>query len=185
MIYFISDTHFYHKSIIPYCKRPFASIDEMNRKLIENWNFTVNNDDTIYFLGDFSFGNTELTHDICNQLNGKKIMIRGNHDRDRGEKSWRNIGFDMVLDSPQKLYYIDRNHKVKYVILSHEPQYLKDNEFNIHGHIHDALIESEYPDMHCNNHLCVCVERINYKPISFEEIQKQYLEKFFMEKEGR
>ena len=57
MIYFISDTHFYHKSIIPYCKRPFASIEEMNKKLIDNWNYTINDDDTIYFLGDFSFGN--------------------------------------------------------------------------------------------------------------------------------
>ncbi|MFR3182150.1 MAG: hypothetical protein ACLTPN_00790 [Clostridia bacterium] len=83
------------------------------------------------------------------------------------------------------MYYIDRDHRCRYVLLSHEPQYIKDNEFNIHGHIHDALIESEYPDMSPNNHLCVSVERINYKPISFEEIQKKYLEKFFIEKEGR
>ncbi len=185
MIYFISDTHFYHKSIIPYCKRPFASIEEMNKKLIDNWNYTINDDDTIYFLGDFSFGNTEQNHAICNQLKGIKVIIRGNHDRDRGEQSWKNMGFDLVLDSPQKLYYADRNHNFKYVILSHEPQYIKDNEFNIHGHIHDALLDSEYPDMSPNNHLCVCVERINYKPISFEDIQKEYLEKFFIEKEGR
>ena len=34
MIYLISDTHFYHKSIIPDCKRPFSSINEMNEKII-------------------------------------------------------------------------------------------------------------------------------------------------------
>lgn len=49
MIYLISDTHFYHKSIIPYCKRPFSSINEMNEKIIENWNLIVTNKDILYF----------------------------------------------------------------------------------------------------------------------------------------
>ena len=185
MIYLISDTHFYHKSIIPYCKRPFSSINEMNEKIIENWNSIVTNKDIVYFLGDFSFASTEMTRDICNRLNGYKIMIRGNHDRDRGEMSWRNIGFQEVFSTPQVLYYVDRNSNLRHVTLSHEPQYISNNEFNIHGHIHDSLLSSEYPDMNQNNHLCVCVERINYRPISFEDIQRDYLEKFFIEKEGR
>lgn len=185
MIYFISDTHFSHKTIIQYCKRPFLNIQEMNEKIINNWNEVVNKDDVVYFLGDFSFTNSEVTKDICNRLNGYKIILRGNHDRDRGEVSWKNIGFDKVLDNTEKLYYVDSNNILRYVILSHEPKYIKDNEFNIHGHIHDAMLSSEYPDMNPNNHLCVCVERINYKPISFEEIQKEYLKKFFIEKEGR
>lgn len=185
IIYFISDTHFYHKSIIPYCNRPFSSIENMNKKLIDNWNNTILDSDTIYFLGDFSFTNTEMTKEICNQLKGYKIIIRGNHDRDRGEISWKNIGFQEVLNNPHKLYYIDKKSNLRYIILSHEPQYINDNEFNLHGHIHDTLLSSEYPDMNSNNHLCVCVEKINYRPISFETIQKEYLEKFFKEKEGR
>lgn len=76
MIYFISDTHFYHKSIISYCHRPFYSIEEMNKKLIENWNNIIEEDDIVYFLGDFSFANVEQTKDIYNQLKGIKILIK-------------------------------------------------------------------------------------------------------------
>jgi calcineurin-like phosphoesterase family protein len=54
-IFFTSDTHFYHTNIIKYCNRPFSSVEEMNQKLIENWNNTISEHDTIFHLGDFMF----------------------------------------------------------------------------------------------------------------------------------
>ena len=36
MIYFTSDTHFFHSNIINLCDRPFKNVDEMNRVLIRN-----------------------------------------------------------------------------------------------------------------------------------------------------
>ena len=53
MIYFISDTHFGHKNIVSYCKRPFIDTHEMNKTIIDNINSVVKPSDTLYFLGDF------------------------------------------------------------------------------------------------------------------------------------
>ena len=53
MIFFTSDTHFNHKAIISYCSRPFESVEEMNDRLIDNWNQVVKPSDTVYHLGDF------------------------------------------------------------------------------------------------------------------------------------
>ena len=109
--------------------------------------------------------------------------MRGMPDRDTDIEYFKEIGFSQVFDTPQRLYYTDQYSDMKYVILSHEPQYINDNEFNIHGHIHDSSLSSEYPDMNQDNHLCVCVERINYTPILFDNIQEDYLEDFFNRKE--
>lgn len=80
-VFFTSDTHFGHANIIKYCARPYSSVEEMNRDLIERWNSVVGPLDTIYHLGDFSLGKVDPS-DILRKLNGKrKILIRGNHDR--------------------------------------------------------------------------------------------------------
>lgn len=54
MIYYTADLHFGHANIIKLCHRPFASIEEMDEKLIEKWNNKVKNGDTVYIVGDFA-----------------------------------------------------------------------------------------------------------------------------------
>ena len=54
-IFFVADTHFFHKNIIKYCSQPFLSITEMNETLIKNWNSKVSPGDIVFHLGDFAF----------------------------------------------------------------------------------------------------------------------------------
>ena len=53
-IFFTSDTHFDHANIIKFCDRPFKDVEEMNWKLIKNWNDKVPQDGLVFHLGDFA-----------------------------------------------------------------------------------------------------------------------------------
>ena len=52
----ISDIHFSHKNIIKYVDRPYTTVGEINRNLIDNWNDCVDVNDQVFFCGDFGFG---------------------------------------------------------------------------------------------------------------------------------
>lgn len=80
-IFYISDTHFGHAHIIRYDNRPFMNATEMEEAIIERWNEVVSDKDTVYILGDFSWYKEEQTLGILNRLSGKKVLVKGNHDR--------------------------------------------------------------------------------------------------------
>ena len=93
MIFFTSDTHFGHTNIIQYCNRPFTDIDQMNEVMIKNWNDRVALGDVVYHLGDFSMGPKENVY-IRRCLNGKLILVKGNHDRK--DPLLKEAGFDEI-----------------------------------------------------------------------------------------
>ena len=85
----IAIRHFNHKNIIKYepdSRGQFNSIEEMNETIMQNWNSVVNNEDTIYVLGDFFMGHISTIEPILNRLKGKIILIRGNHDQKNRRK---------------------------------------------------------------------------------------------------
>lgn len=57
--WFTSDTKFSNKNIIEYANRPYKTVEEMNKSLIDNWNLYVNIEDQFFFLGDFGHGNVD------------------------------------------------------------------------------------------------------------------------------
>jgi calcineurin-like phosphoesterase family protein len=70
----------------------------MNQALIDNWNAKVHKKETIFCLGDFAFVNSkdQLKH-LLSQLNGHKVLVKGNHDRDN--KTMLEAGFDRVIEN--------------------------------------------------------------------------------------
>lgn len=148
----IADLHFGHSNIIKYCNRPFENADEMNRAIIKNWNETVSNNDTVLVLGDVGFGSKEYIASLIKQLNGKKILIMGNHDN-WSEQTYRDMGFHTVSRFP--ILWND------FYLLSHAPLILSETTpyFNLYGHVHN---DSRYVDTASSK--CVSVERIGYRP---------------------
>lgn len=154
-IWFIADMHFDDERILRYENRPFEQVKEMNEHMIENWNRVVKEEDEVYVVGDI--GNEE----IISLLHGIKYLVKGNHDV-KSNKWYRNCGFEEVYDKPVILN--------EFWIISHEPLYVNENMpyANIFGHVHNSAIYKTYS----KQHYCVSVERIQYTPISFEEIKK-------------
>lgn len=166
-VYIISDTHFSHKNIIDYCNRPFQTVEEMNNTMINNWNRVVTNNDLVIHLGDVGLGSKEQVSSIIQQLNGRKMLIMGNHDHFR-EKDYRAMGFETVSRFP-----ILWN---KNFLLSHAPLDISESVpyFNIYGHVHN---DERYTNT--SNSCCVSAERIDYTPIFlYDTITKQYGEAF-------
>ena len=80
MIYFTSDLHFWHKNAIIYTHRPFEIVEEMNEKLIECWNKTIQKNDEVYILGDVTMVRPGRATEIITRLKGRKYLLMGNHD---------------------------------------------------------------------------------------------------------
>ena len=89
-IWFTSDTHYGHKNIAGKEVsrwtdgfRKFTSVQQMNEALITNINKYVKEDDTLYHLGDFAFGDAKVITEFRNSLVCKNIhLILGNHDQE-------------------------------------------------------------------------------------------------------
>lgn len=159
-IFFIADTHFGDSNILNYENRPFKNISDMDRAMVNNWNGVVKSTDSVYIVGDFGAEGKE--GQILEQLNGKKFLIKGNHDIESNHY-YRKAGFLEVYDKPIILN--------EFWIISHKPLYMNTNMpyANIFGHIHNSPLFKDFS----SHHYCVSVERINYTPILFENIIKK------------
>jgi len=161
-----SDIHFNHTNILKYCDRKFDNIEEHDDYYIKIWNKNISNEDTIYYLGDFLLSNKHALKKILEQLNGKKVLIRGNHDRFTTNK-YITGGFSEVVN--YKIENIDSKIiGVKgNIFFSHYPfsdideykiLYNKNNcVLNIHGHLHNKTIPSK-------EFLSVCCD-VNKNPV--------------------
>ena len=91
--WFTADTHFGHQNILKICKRPFDTIEEMDRTLIANWNSVVGKNDQVFHLGDFAYrADQRLMRRVFSQLNGQKFLIEGNHDNEHTRQlKWSDV----------------------------------------------------------------------------------------------
>lgn len=164
MIYFTSDTHFFHRNIIDFCNRPFKDAEEMNVEMIKRWNERVEPSDSVYFLGDFSFGNKENTESVLYRLNGHKHLIVGNHDR-KGRASdtdWA-LHFNSVQD-----YMRLKLEGMKFVLCHFPFASWERGYVNLHGHTH-----GKSPKLY--GRLDVGVDSHNFYPITAGEAYSQAL----------
>ena len=168
MIYFTSDFHLGHENVIKFQNRPFSNVEEMNKVLIINYNSLVKKEDICYILGDIAHHiPVEKTNELISKLNGKKFLIKGNHDKNYDESL-----FSGIYDLCEKSFSHKDFHR--FFVLMHYPllSWHKANSgaIHLHGHIHS---DGSYNKKNYEKHIFrydVGVDANNYFPVSIEQI---------------
>ena len=177
-VFFSSDWHLNHANIAgAECSswgggyRTFKSKEEMTEVIIAAVNKTVGINDTLYYLGDFCFGDHTLTPKWRDRILCKNIIfIKGNHDNNI--RKYRD-SFPSISD------YLRTKVEGQSIVFSHYPimswENMSRGSWMIHGHCH------AHDDVDALNELCKRFDcgidsayKIfgEYRPFSFTEIKE-------------
>ena len=139
------------------------STKEEEAQQIEQWNSVVGKDDLVLYIGDFCDGGVGDLEELSRMLNGRKILIKGNHDRLDDE--WYCCAFEDVVAGIR----IDELN-LRLVHVKEEAKDLQPGERIIYGHEHRLM--SEPPPTTCDS-ICVCAKWHGWKPITLSEAIRQ------------
>lgn len=173
--YLFSDPHHGHDAIYRFTDnagaplRPWAAnAEEGDALMLEAWNGQIKPKDTVYVLGDVAIKRRALA--LLSRLNGRKILIRGNHD------------IFKLGDYIAHFEDIRGSHKIDQIILSHYlihpasiPRWCHGN---VHGHIHAQVVRHEQSGAEDLRYFNICVERLGLAPVPFEQVQALMAERY-------
>jgi calcineurin-like phosphoesterase family protein len=170
IVRFIGCLHLGHEAIAKH--RGWDNSDEHDEHLIKQWNLMVSKRDTTYIVGDVTMEKSAHYHKL-DKLNGRKIVILGNHDRHQDIKKLQLHvnGIAGTVD-------------YKGFIITHAPIHPNEVQFyrgNIHAHIHhinkleEVIVSDKYldegnktaPTLH--KYFNVDAHLLDYLPISIDE----------------
>ena len=136
-----SDLHFGHKNIMTFCpearSRFKLDLDYMNETMVKEWNEMIEPEDTVYILGDVAFLPAAKATSFMRRLNGRKILVEGNHDR----KLLQDPEFRAEFAEVHK--YLDINYNGTKVVMFHYPiaewDQMHRGAVHLHGHLHGGI----------------------------------------------
>lgn len=136
--YITSDLHWGHKNIMSFCPVSRArfrnDVDYMNEAMVKEWNDLIESEDLVYILGDVAFLPAQKATEYMRRLNGRKILVQGNHDR----KLLQDAGFRDCFEEIH--YYLDINYNGTKVVMLHYPiaewDQMHRGAVHFHGHLH-------------------------------------------------
>lgn len=171
---------FFHRNIIQFSNRPFKDVVEMNQAIADRHNEVMDENDTLYYLGDFGLNldnNLRLVYELRDMFKVKNfIFICGNHDkliiRNR-EQLLRDGVFNSIND------YLEVSYEKQKIILFHFAirniwNHAHHGSWHMYGHSHATLPE----DDSCS--FDVGVDGHNFYPWSFLQIKEKMKTKRFI-----
>lgn len=151
---FTSDPHLSHKNIINFERKQFKTIDEHDTFIKYIIQSNVKPNDTLYLLGDVG-EMSDKNIEFWKSLPCKTILIRGNHDTQKGKLL---KAFDVVSDVP--IFYKKR------ILLSHEPLPVTNETINVHGHLHGS-------HLNMNSYINLSIHVADYKIWTEKDLEKR------------
>ena len=169
MIWLTSDLHLGHEAAIRLSGRPFSNVEEMNRCLVGNYNQLVTGRDTVYILGDLTYRIKEKeANELVSKLNGKKILIRGNHDR---------VNYDATLFTEicdlKKLRYQHCKFILMHYLLA-EWEGKEHYSIHLHGHIHSKGRYNQENIRRGIRQYDVGVDANYFEPVNLDELVRLF-----------
>lgn len=173
--FLIADPHFSHEGVCKFLRddqtklRPWDKAEDMDEAMIENWNKVVRPVDKVYVCGDLVMKAKKQIR-IMERLNGKKVLIKGNHDI--GElKVYLPYFYDI------RAFHILDNFAITHIPI--HPDCLGRFRGNIHGHIHQRRVllpdNGTPPESRIDpRYYCISAEQINYTPIEWNDLRKKF-----------
>lgn len=153
--WYTSDLHLGHERIIELCDRPFSSVQHMNEAIVDNWNTVVEDEDTVYILGDLAMGKLVDSLALVATLKGKKVLIPGNHDRvhpcypqkpEKGEAMRRAYEDAGLVIAPLEVtavpgwklchFPVSGDHTAEERYPEYRPT-VDEGQWLVHGHVHN------------------------------------------------
>jgi calcineurin-like phosphoesterase family protein len=136
-----SDLHWGHRNIMSFCPVSRArfrnDLDYMNEAMIREWNDLIEPEDLVYILGDVAFLPAQKAVEYMRRLNGRKILVQGNHDR----KLLQDAGFRGCFEEIH--HYLDINYAGTKVVMFHYPiaewDQMHRGAVHFHGHLHGGV----------------------------------------------
>lgn len=150
--------------------RSFSTADDMINSLVDNYNQLVAPDDKVYVVGDVCYQNARGYLPLTSRFNGKKILIRGNHDRVFTDNDF-SAYFEEIIPEGKGIE-LDVEGIPCYI--THYPSEGRNDRFNLVGHIHSAWkyqLNSLNIGVDVNHFRPVCMDKI---PFHFKTICEFY-----------
>ena len=135
--------------------------------MVNNWNEVVGVDDTVVHVGDFALGKEQDASEIMKQLNGRKILVIGNHDR--SAKQMKSIGFEEV-NHHDGISFGDTGRPLRIYLVHRPPDSApRGYDYVIHGHTHSSNMITAPGIFNAS------VEAIGYRPVPLEFVVNELI----------
>lgn len=155
----IGNTRFGQQDISYIKDCPFATAEELEERILKEWEENINDWDTVIILGTYAV-NEEAVKKYTPLLKGKKILIKGKYDL-KDNQIYYDAGFNEVYSYP----FVFRE---KYIL---SPVMMQpDSRFSI---VYSYMRNGSEPIPLMDNLICVSPEYIGYKPTYFKTLQSK------------